>query len=90
MKKKVLIVFKYPHYWNVRVIKKFSNYYDTEHLYISDLKNKNFKEIINEINNLVKSKNIEVVIFDVDSWISFGDPFELQIFQYWEDYFTNV
>ena len=66
MKKKVLIVFKYPHYWNVRVIKKFSNYYDTEHLYISDLKNKNFKEIINEINNLVKSKNIEIVIFDVD------------------------
>ncbi len=66
MKKKVLIVFKYPHRWNNQVIKKFSNYYDTEHLYISDLKNINFKEVVNKINNLIKSKNIEIVVFDPD------------------------
>ncbi len=66
MKKKVLIVFKYPHRWNNQVIKKFSNYYDTENLYISDLKNINFKEVVNKINNLIKSKNIEIVVFDPD------------------------
>ena len=42
MKKKVFIIFKYPHEWNAHVIDKFSNYYDTEHLYISEIKNKNF------------------------------------------------
>ena len=66
MKKKVLIVFKYPHGWNNQVIKKFSNYYDTEHLYINDLENINFKEVVNKINNLIKSKNIEIVVFDAD------------------------
>ena len=64
MKKKVLIIFKYPHEWNLDVTDKFSNYYDTEFLYISDFKNRNFTEIINDINNLIKSKNIEVVVFD--------------------------
>ena len=64
MKKKVLIIFKYPHEWNADVTDKFSNYYDTEFLYISDFKNSNFTEIVNDINNLIKSKNIEVVVFD--------------------------
>ena len=66
MKKKVLIIFKYAHQWNLNVIDKFSNYYDTEFLYISNLKNKNFTEIVKHINNLIKSKNIEIVVFDVD------------------------
>ena len=66
MKKKVLIIFKYPHVWNSAGIDKFSNYYDTEFLYISDLKNKNFTEIINYINDLIIAKNIEIVVFDVD------------------------
>ena len=64
MKKKVLIIFKYPHEWNADVTDKFSNYYDTEFLYISNFKNSNFTEIVNDINNLIKSKNIEVVVFD--------------------------
>ena len=38
MKSKVLIIFKYPHQWNSYVIEKFSNYYDTELIYISDRK----------------------------------------------------
>ena len=66
MKNKVLIIFKYPHGWNIPVINKFSNYYGTEFLYISNLKNKNFNEVIEEINNLIKSKNIDIVVFDVD------------------------
>jgi hypothetical protein len=65
-KKKVLIVFKYPHAWNAAGIDKFSNYYNTEFLYISNLKNKNFTEVVNYINNLIKSKNIDIVVFDVD------------------------
>ena len=59
MKNKVLIIFKYPReHWNQPVINKFSNFYDTEYLYISDYKNKNFTEIVNEINSLIKLKNI--------------------------------
>ena len=66
MKKKVLIIFKYPHAWNEHVINRFLIYYDTEFLYISNFKNKNFTEIVEHINNLIKSKNIEIVVFDVD------------------------
>ena len=67
MKKKVLIIFKYPHgYLNQPIVKKFSNYYDTEYLYVNNYKNKNFTETVNDINNLIKSKNIEIVVFDVD------------------------
>ena len=66
MKKKVLIVFKYPHTWNENVIDKFSKYYDTDHLYISQYKNLNFKEIIKDINDLIKSKKIDITVFDPD------------------------
>ena len=66
MKKKVLLILKYPRGWNNAIIDKFSNYYDTEYLYISDYKNKNFAEIIYEINNLIKLKDIKIVFFDVD------------------------
>ena len=65
-KNKVLVIFKYPRPWNMDVVNRFSNYYDTEYLYISDYKNKNFTEIINDTNNLIRSKNIEIIIFDVD------------------------
>jgi len=66
MKNKVLAIFKYPRAWNIDVVNRFSNYYDTEYLYISNYKNKNFTETINKINELIKSKNIEIVVFDVD------------------------
>ena len=66
MKKKVLMILKYHRPWNNAIIDKFSNYYDTEYLYISNYKNKNFVEIIYEINNLIKLKNIKIVFFDVD------------------------
>ena len=67
MKNKVLIIFKYPRtHWNTPIINKFSNYYDTEYLYISNYKNKNYTEVVEEINNLIESKNIEIAVFDVD------------------------
>ena len=66
MKKKVLMILKYHRPWNNAIIDKFSNYYDTEFLYISNFKNRNFTETVNDINNLIKSKNIEIVFFDVD------------------------
>ena len=66
MKNKVLIIFKYGHHWNSNITEKFSNYFDTEFLYINNFKNKSFTEIVNDINNLIKSKNIEIVVFDVD------------------------
>ena len=70
MKNKVLIIFKYPReHWNRPVINKFSNFYDTEYLYISDYKNKNYTEIVEEINNLIKSKGIEVAVFDVPIFV---------------------
>ena len=66
MKKKVLMILKYHRPWNNAIIDKFSNYYDTECLYISNYKNKNFAKIIHEINNLIKLKDIKIVFFDVD------------------------
>ncbi len=42
--------------------------------------------VATSINFLIKSgKN--VVIFDIDKWISFGNPFELSIYEYWKELF---
>ncbi len=40
------------------------------------------------INYLVEN-GYKFVIFDVEQWISFGDPFELQIMEFWQDHFTD-
>ena len=66
MKKKCLLIFKFPLFWNKYLINKLLRYYDTEYLYINNFKNKNFSEIVDEINEFIKSKNIEIVFFDVD------------------------
>ena len=40
----------------------------------------------NSLNKLIKEgKN--VVLFDVDQWISFSDPFELDVYYFWDDFF---
>jgi hypothetical protein len=31
----------------------------------------------------------KIVIFEIEQWISFGDPFELQVFYYWQEFFTK-
>ncbi len=41
------------------------------------------------INYLIKNKK-KFVIFDIDQWISFGDPFELQVLEYWQEHFLNL
>jgi NDP-sugar pyrophosphorylase family protein len=38
------------------------------------------------INYLIK-KGRRFIIFDIEQWISFGDPFELKILEYWGEYF---
>ena len=40
------------------------------------------------INHLLEN-GYKFVIFDVQQWISFGDPFELQIMEFWQDHFTG-
>ena len=30
-----------------------------------------------------------VAVFSVEKWISFGDPFELDIYFYWADFFAE-
>lgn len=40
------------------------------------------------INYLIK-KGRKFIIFDIDQWISFGDPLELKILEYWGEYFYN-
>ncbi len=66
MRKKCLLIYKWPSYFTQFLINKFSKFYDTECIYISDIKNKNFSETVDEINQVIESKNIEIVFFDVD------------------------
>ena len=40
------------------------------------------------INYLIE-KNIKVICFEVDKWISFGDPKELNLYYFWMDYFQK-
>ena len=42
----------------------------------------------NNINLLLKKK-YKFIIFEVDQWVSLGDPFELKIFEYWKNLFEN-
>jgi hypothetical protein len=43
----------------------------------------------NSLNVLInRGKNF--IAFDVDSWISYGDPFELDIYNFWEGIFLGV
>lgn len=39
--------------------------------------------------NLLIEQGKKLVIFDVDQWISYGDPFELQLYFYWENFFRQ-
>jgi dTDP-glucose pyrophosphorylase len=40
------------------------------------------------INQLIE-QGAKFVIFDIDQWISYGDPFELQIMEFWQDHFRE-
>jgi len=43
-------------------------------------------EVATSINTLIEAGK-RFVIFDIDQWISFGDPLELRVYEYWEDHF---
>jgi bifunctional N-acetylglucosamine-1-phosphate-uridyltransferase/glucosamine-1-phosphate-acetyltransferase GlmU-like protein len=53
-----------------------------------NIKVNNEHYIANGLNVLIE-KNYNIVSFEVDSWVSFGDPFELELYYYWEDYFNE-
>ena len=42
----------------------------------------------NSLNYLI-NKGKKIKVFEVDTWISFGNPFELEVYYYWEDFFHN-
>jgi len=77
MKKKCLILFKWPNYLNKYLISKLSKYYHVEHVYLSSYKGKSFSEIVDEINLTIESRSIELVFFDVD-FIKFINFFFIQ------------
>ena len=66
MKKKCLILFKWKIFVNKYLISKFSKYYHTECIYLNDFKSENFSEIVTQINDFIKKKEIDIVFFDVD------------------------
>jgi NDP-sugar pyrophosphorylase family protein len=39
--------------------------------------------------NLMIKEGKKVTIFDINQWVSYGDPFELDIFFYWEEFFKQ-
>jgi len=53
-----------------------------------NIKVNNEHYIANGLNMLIE-KNYNIISFEVDSWVSFGDPFELELYYYWEDYFNQ-
>jgi len=42
----------------------------------------------NSMNYLIQ-KNKKIIIFHTEQWISLGDPFELDIYNYWEEHFND-
>ncbi len=60
--------------------------YAAETAILKNLTIKGEHYIANSINLLIEQGK-RFVIFDIDQWISYGDPFELQIYQYWEHFF---
>jgi dTDP-glucose pyrophosphorylase len=69
-----------------RSSKLFFNLMDK--IILNDIKVNNEHYIANGINLLIK-QNYNVVSFNVDQWISFGDPFELELYYYWKSYFYD-
>ena len=52
----------------------------------NDIKINNEHYIGTSINFLLQNGK-KFVIFDISQWISFGDPFELKVLEYWQDVF---
>ena len=39
--------------------------------------------------NFLINKGLKVKVFEVDNWVSFGDPTELNLYYFWQDYMRN-
>lgn len=49
--------------------------------------NINGEHYIGDSLNYLIRQGKKIKVFEIEKWISFGDPFELEIYNYWEDYF---
>jgi dTDP-glucose pyrophosphorylase len=58
------------------------------HLITNDITVNGEHYVATSINHLIEQGS-RFVIFDLEQWVSFGDPFELQIMEYWNDYFMR-
>lgn len=45
---------------------------------------------LDELTNVLISKNIKVKIFEIDTFLSWGTPVELQTYEYWQKYFKTI
>ena len=54
----------------------------------SDIKVNNEHYIANGLNLMIQ-QNFNVHTYEVDNWTSFGDPFELELYYYWSEYFNG-
>tara|TARA_B100001123_G_C15343592_1_gene1036068 strand:+ start:6790 stop:8316 length:1527 start_codon:yes stop_codon:yes gene_type:complete len=72
-------------FWFKKASYFFNNYLEAKR---KKLRINNEYYVGNNINLLIKKK-YKFVIFQIDQWISLGDPFELKIFEYWKNLFEN-
>ena len=53
-----------------------------------DIKVNNEHYIANGLNLMIQQK-FNVYAYEVDNWTSFGDPFELELYYYWSEFFND-
>ncbi len=42
----------------------------------------------NSLNTMIKEGK-KIKVFEIDQWVSLGDPFEVDLYYFWEDFFHN-
>ena len=60
-----------------------------EKLIKEDIRINNEHYVATSINFLI-DQGYKISIFEVDQWISFGDPKELNLYYFWEEFFTEL
>jgi NDP-sugar pyrophosphorylase family protein len=69
--------------------KKASFFFDAaKNLISNDIRVNNEHYVGTSLNFLI-DQGFKVITFEVDQWISFGDPTELNLYYFWEDYFNE-
>ena len=67
--------------------RKASDFFSLARTIIAENHTVNGEHYIGNGMNLLLKNNKKIRVFEIDQWISFGDPFELDIYFYWESYF---